>query len=66
MKLQQIYKKDITRNVNPAVYMEDINPETARVEIKEYVFTDDIIKQMYEVLSAIKRSDEHTSELQSR
>lgn len=54
MKLQQIYKKDITRNVNPAVYMEDINPETARVEIKEYVFTDDIIKQMYEVLSAIK------------
>ncbi len=54
MKLQEIYKKDITRNVNPAVYMEDINPETAKIEIREYVFTDEIIKQMYDLLSAIK------------
>lgn len=57
MKLQEIYKKDITRNVNPAVYMEDINPKTARIEIKEYVFTDDIIKQMYKLLSGIKNQE---------
>lgn len=57
MRLQEIYKKDITRNVNPAVYMEDINPDTAKIEISEYVFTDDIIKEMYKMLSAIKNRE---------
>ena len=54
MKLADIYNKLITRNINPAVVAQDRELETIKTEIDEYVFTDEIINNIYKVLSAIK------------
>lgn len=54
MRLEQIYNKDINREVNPAVNASNLSSETVKIEIGEYVFTDDIINNLYDVLSAIK------------
>lgn len=54
MKLEKIYQKDINREVNPAVNASNLSDETVKIEIGEYVFTDDIINNLYKVLSAIK------------
>ena len=54
MKLEKIYAKDINREVNPAVNASNLSQQTVAIEIGEYVFTDDIINNLYEVLSAIK------------
>lgn len=60
MKLEHIYNKDINREVNPAVNASNLSTKTVEIEIGEYVFTDDIINNLYEVLSAIKdRSFSH-------
>lgn len=57
MKLENIYQKPITREVNPAVNASNLSKETVEIEIGEYVFTDDIINNLYKVLSAIKNRD---------
>lgn len=57
MKLQAIYQKDIERTVNPAVSASDTSAETVKVEIDEYVFTDEIINGLYKILSAIQARD---------
>lgn len=62
MILQEIYKKDITRTVNPAVSATKMDAETKRVEIEEYVFTDEIINGLYKILNAIK-NNEHFSHI---
>lgn len=54
MKLEKIYAKDINREVNPAVNASNLSQQTVAIEIGEYVFTDDIINNLYKVLSAIK------------
>lgn len=54
MKLEDIYEKDINRTVNPAVSASDFSDKTVRIEIEEYVFTDEIINGLYKILSAIK------------
>ena len=54
MKLEELYLKDITREVNPAVSADDFSDSTVKTEIEEYVFTDDIINALYGVMSAIK------------
>ena len=54
MKLEELYLKDITREVNPAVSADDLSDSTVKTEIEEYVFTDDIINALYGVMSAIK------------
>lgn len=56
MKLQDLYLNDITRKVNPAVSASDLDPETVKVEIEEYVFTLEILKNLYNVLSKIKHN----------
>ena len=43
MKLSELYKKPIGRAVNPAVSATKFDPETEKIEIEEYVFTDEII-----------------------
>ena len=40
MKLKDLYCKPIDRAVNPAVSATKFDPETERIEIQEYVFTD--------------------------
>lgn len=43
MILKELYKKDITRDVNPAVSAGDLKESTIHTEIEEYVFTQEII-----------------------
>lgn len=52
--IHELYKKDITRPLNPAVSAEDFDKSTVDTEIEEYVFTDEIINGLYSVLSAIQ------------
>ena len=53
MKLEKIYAKDINREVNPAVNASNLSQQTVAIEIGEYVFTDDIINNLYKVPSAL-------------
>lgn len=54
MKLKEIYNNKIERDVNPAVSITDDSLNTINTEIDEYVFTDDIINNMYDLLLTIK------------
>ena len=39
MLLKDIYARDISRDINPAVVVSNKDKETIEAEIKEYVFT---------------------------
>jgi hypothetical protein len=39
MKLNEIFTRDINRDINPAVVVSAKDPKTIEAEIKEYVFT---------------------------
>lgn len=54
MKLKDIYNNKIEREVNPAVSITDDSENTINTEINEYVFTDDIINNLYNLLLTIK------------
>ncbi len=54
MILKDLYKKDITRDVNPAVSAGDLKEATVRTEIEEYVFTQEIIQGLSDVISGIR------------
>lgn len=56
MQLQELYLNDIKRKVNPAVSASDLDPETVKVEIEEYVFTIDILSNLFNVLDNIKQN----------
>lgn len=56
MKLKEIYNNKIERDVNPAVSITDDSVNTINTEIDEYVFTDDIINSMYDLLQTIKET----------
>lgn len=56
MKLKDLYSKPIGRAVNPAVSATKFDAETERIEIQEYVFTDEIINGLYRILDAIKNN----------
>ena len=61
MILEKLYKNDISRPLNPAVSVTDNSESTIRVEIEEYVFTDEILNGLYDVLNAIRlRRVSHT------
>lgn len=53
-QLKNIYEKDITRSINPAVAANNIDTETIKTEITEYVFSDHIINSLYKVLDTIR------------
>lgn len=56
MKLSELYKKPIGRAVNPAVSATKFDPDTEKIEIEEYVFTDEIINGLFRILNAIKNN----------
>ena len=56
MQLQDLYIKSINRPVNPAVSATKFDKETIDIEIKEYVFTDEILNGLYRILNAIKNN----------
>jgi len=53
MKLKEIYDRDIFRDINPAVVVSDQKKDTIEAEIKEYVFTDELIEKLYIILDTI-------------
>lgn len=54
MKQEQIYKKSIGRDLNPAVSVTDTREKTVSVEVNEYVFTAEIINGLFSLLEAVK------------
>ncbi|MDR0938237.1 MAG: BREX system P-loop protein BrxC [Mediterranea sp.] len=56
MKFKELYFKKLDRTVNPAVSASDIDDKTVRIEIEEYVFTNEIINNLYTVLSNIRQN----------
>lgn len=57
MKLKELYNKDIDRKLNPAVSASDLAVETVKIEIEEYVFTEEIIQGLYDIMSAIMKKE---------
>ena len=55
--LKDFYDKPINRAVNPAVSATKFDPETERIEIQEYVFTDEIMNGLFRILNAIKNNE---------
>jgi len=53
MILRNIYDKDITREINPAVVVSNKKEETIKAEILEYVFTNELIEKLYIVLNTV-------------
>lgn len=59
MKLQDIYKRKVTEELNPVVSVSDYTQKTVKTEISEYVFTDEIIRYLYMVINAIREGNYH-------
>ncbi len=57
MLQKELYKKSIEREVNPAVSASDMKPKVVDVEIDEYVFTDEIVIGLYEVINGIRQAN---------
>ncbi|MGQ1910985.1 BREX system P-loop protein BrxC [Marinifilum sp. RC60d5] len=53
MKLQEIYDRDIFRHINPAVVVSEKDEATIEAEIKEYVFTNELIEKIYLILNTV-------------
>ena len=53
MVLREIYERSIDRTINPAVTVSDKKEKTIEAEIKEYVFTDELIEKLYEILNTV-------------
>ncbi|MBU1822420.1 MAG: cell division protein ZapE, partial [Bacteroidetes bacterium] len=58
MNIQHLYDKDITRRINPAVVVSEMEHYFIDQEIKEYVFTDGITKNIYKFLKAVTEKKE--------
>lgn len=56
MKFKDLYERGLDRKVNPAVSASDLSDDTVRTEIVEYVFTKEIVKNLYTILSNIKEN----------
>ena len=56
MQFKDLYQKELMRKVNPAVSASDLTDETVMTEIVEYVFTEEIIINLFEILSNIKKN----------
>jgi len=54
MKFKDLYEKGLDRKVNPAVSASDLSEDTVLTEIVEYVFTPEIIVNLYNILVNIK------------
>lgn len=53
MKLNEIFARDINRDINPAVVVSAKDPRTIEAEIKEYVFTPEIIEKLYTIMDTV-------------
>ncbi|MHA8066291.1 BREX system P-loop protein BrxC [Aquirufa sp. ROCK2-A2] len=53
MKLKEIFARDINRDINPAVVVSAKDPKTIEAEIKEYVFTPEIIEKLFTIIDTV-------------
>lgn len=53
MKIKEIFSRNIDRDINPAVVVGNEKKATVNAEIEEYVFIDDIIENLYDILNTI-------------
>jgi len=53
MVLREIYERPIDRTINPAVTVSDKKGKTIKAEIEEYVFTDELIEKLFEILNTV-------------
>jgi hypothetical protein len=53
MKLNEIYARDINRDINPAVVVSAKDSKTIDAEIKEYVFTPEIIEKLFIIIDTV-------------
>jgi hypothetical protein len=53
MKLNEIYARDINRHINSAVVVSAKDPKTIEAEIKEYVFTPEIIEKLFTIIDTV-------------
>lgn len=56
MKFKDLYEKGLDRKVNPAVSASDLSDETVMTETIEYVFTEEIVINLYKILTNIKEN----------
>lgn len=54
MQFKDLYEKGLDRKVNPAVSASDLSDDTVLTEIVEYVFTQEIIANLYNILLNVK------------
>ena len=56
MLFKELYEKELTRKVNPAVSASDLTDDTVMTEIVEYVFTEEIVINLFKILTNIKKN----------
>ena len=56
MTLEKLYLREIDREVNPAVSATQLDKKVIKAEVEEYVFTKEILKNLFTVLSNIKHN----------
>jgi predicted ATPase len=56
MKFKELYERGLDRKVNPAVSASDLSEDTVLTEIVEYVFTEEIVINLYDILTNIKQN----------
>ena len=53
MKLGDIYERGLNRKINPAVVVSENDKETIDTEIREYIFTPELIENLYLLLDTV-------------
>ena len=53
MLLKEIFDRNIYRDINPAVVVSDYKDATIDAEIKEYVFTDELIEKLFIIIVSV-------------
>ena len=61
MKLANLYRREITRSVDPVAKVDHREPETIKQEIEEYFFTDPLYKHIKSFLEKIADGTEETT-----
>lgn len=62
MKLENLYQENISRRINPAVVVNEMDSYSVNQEIREYVFTKELIKNLYRLLKVMSQPDSGASE----